>query len=70
LPELAGAGAIYAYSFILTNLDVTAPDKAVAVEHWYRHRTTVETGKPRCCHSRGSSALSSVPSRSVFMTAA
>ena len=42
LPELAGAGAIYAYSFILTNLDVTAPDKAIAAEHWYRHRTTVE----------------------------
>jgi hypothetical protein len=41
-PELARAGAIYAYSFILTNLDVTAPDKAAAVEHWYRHRTTVE----------------------------
>jgi Transposase DDE domain group 1 len=41
-PELASAGAIYAYSFILTNLDVTAPDKAAAVEHWYRHRTTVE----------------------------
>ncbi len=40
--ELAGAGAIYAYSFIVTNLDVTAPDKAVAAEHWYRHRTTVE----------------------------
>jgi hypothetical protein len=40
--ELAGAGAIYAYSFILTNLDVSAPDKAAAVEHWYRHRTTVE----------------------------
>ena len=39
--ELAGAGAIYAYSFIVTNLDVSAPDKAVAVEHWYRHRTTV-----------------------------
>jgi Transposase DDE domain group 1 len=70
LPELAGAGAIYAYSFILTNLDVSAPDKASAAEHWYRHRTTVETGKPRCCHSRGSSALSPVPSRSVFMTAA
>ena len=32
IPELAGAGAIYAYSFILTNLDVTAPDKAVAAE--------------------------------------
>jgi hypothetical protein len=42
IPELAGAGAIYAYSFIVTNLDVTAPDKAAAVEHWYRHRTTVE----------------------------
>ena len=34
LPELAGADAIYAYSFILTNLD--------AAEHWYRHRTTIE----------------------------
>jgi Transposase DDE domain group 1 len=42
IPELASAGAIYAYSFILTNLDVSAPDKAAAVEHWYRHRTTVE----------------------------
>ena len=46
-PELAGAGAIYAYSFILTNLDVTAPDKAAAVEHWYRHRTTVEQARRR-----------------------
>ena len=42
IPELARAGAIYAYSFILTNLDVSSPDKAVAAEHWYRHRTTVE----------------------------
>jgi hypothetical protein len=42
LPELAAAGAVYAYSFIMTNLDVTAPGKAAAVEHWYRHRTTVE----------------------------
>jgi Transposase DDE domain group 1 len=41
-PDLAGAGAIYAYSFILTNLDVSAPDKAVAAEHWYRHRTSIE----------------------------
>ena len=41
-PELTRAGAIYAYSFILTNLDVSSPDKAVATEHWYRHRTTVE----------------------------
>jgi hypothetical protein len=42
LPELAQAGAIYAYSFILTNLDVCMPDKGAAAEHWYRHRTTVE----------------------------
>jgi len=42
IPELARAGAIYAYSFILTNLDVSSPDTAIAVEHWYRHRTTVE----------------------------
>ncbi len=41
-PDLAGAGAIYACSFILTNLDVTAPDQAVAAEHWYRHRTSIE----------------------------
>jgi Transposase DDE domain group 1 len=42
LPELADADAIYAYSFILTNLDVSTPSKAAAVEHWYRHRTTIE----------------------------
>ena len=41
-PELAQAGAIYAYSFILTNLDVSSPARAAAVEHWHRHRTTVE----------------------------
>ncbi len=41
-PELARAGPIYAYSFILTNLDVSTPDQAVAAEHWYRHRTTAE----------------------------
>ena len=70
IPELARQPAVYAYSFILTNLDLSTPARAVAAEHWYRHRTTVETGKPRCCHSRGSSALSPVPSRSVFMTAA
>jgi hypothetical protein len=46
------------------------PDKAAAAEHWYRHRTTVETSKPQCCHNRGWSALSLVPSRSVFVLAA
>jgi Transposase DDE domain group 1 len=41
-PELATAGAICAYSFILTSLDVSTPAPAAAVEHWYRHRTTIE----------------------------
>jgi len=36
----------------------------------YKQLLQVETGKPQCCHSRGWSALSLVPSRSVFMTAA
>jgi hypothetical protein len=42
IPQLAAADAIYAYSFIATNLDVSTPEKAVATEHWYRHRTTIE----------------------------
>jgi Transposase DDE domain group 1 len=41
-PELARQPAIYAYSFILTSLDVSSPGKAAAAGHWYRHRTTVE----------------------------
>ena len=41
-PELAAAGPVYAYSFILTNLDMSSPARAAAAEHWYRHRTTVE----------------------------
>ncbi len=54
IPELATAGPIYAYSFIVTNLDVSSPAQAVAAEHWYRHRTTVEnlfrsaSTAPRC----------------------
>ena len=36
----------------------------------YRSQSEAETSKPQCCHSRGSSALSLVPSRSVFMKAA
>jgi DDE superfamily endonuclease len=36
----------------------------------YLRRFDLETGKPQCCHSRGSLALWPVPSRSVFMRAA
>jgi hypothetical protein len=42
LAELAEADAVYGYSFIVTNLDVSTPQHAAAVEHWYRHRTAIE----------------------------
>ena len=41
-PELEQEPAIYACSFICTNLDVSTPAKAAAAEHWYRHRTSIE----------------------------
>jgi hypothetical protein len=36
------ADAIYGYSFVLTNLDVSTPDAAAAVECWHRQRTSIE----------------------------
>jgi hypothetical protein len=42
LTELADADAVYGYSFIVTNLDVSTPDRAATIEHWYRHRTMIE----------------------------
>jgi hypothetical protein len=42
IDELATADAVYGYSFILTNCDVSTPARATAVEHWYRHRTEIE----------------------------
>ena len=42
IPELEQEPAIYAYSFICTNIDVSTPARAAAVEHWYRHRTSIE----------------------------
>jgi hypothetical protein len=33
---------VYGYSFVLTNLEVSTPEKAAEVEHWYRHRTDIE----------------------------
>ena len=42
IAELEHADAIYGYSFILTNLDVSTQDRAAAAEHWYRHRTSIE----------------------------
>jgi len=42
ITELADADTVYGYSFIVTNLDVSTPEQAAAVEHWYRHRTAIE----------------------------
>jgi hypothetical protein len=42
IAELAAADAVYGYSFIVTNLDVSTPATATEVEHWYRHRTAIE----------------------------
>jgi hypothetical protein len=42
ITELAGADAVYGYSFIVTDLDVSTGERAAAVEHWYRHRTSIE----------------------------
>jgi hypothetical protein len=36
------ADHVFAYSFILTGLDVSTGEKAAEVEHWYRHRTGIE----------------------------
>jgi hypothetical protein len=42
LDELADLDAVYGYSFIVTNIDVSRGAQAAAAEHWYRHRTQVE----------------------------
>jgi hypothetical protein len=42
LAELAETDGVFAYSFIVTNLDVSTGTKAAEVEHWYRYRTQVE----------------------------
>ena len=42
LAELADLDAVYGYSFIVTNLELSTSEAAAQVEHWYRHRTQVE----------------------------
>jgi hypothetical protein len=46
------------------------PAEVTVLWQAFLRRFDLETGKPQCCHSRGSSALSPVPSRSVVMMAA
>jgi hypothetical protein len=52
---------VYAYSFIATNLDVSTPAKAVAVEAWHRMRTDIED---RIRDAKHGAALRHLPSAS------
>lgn len=52
---------VYAYSFIATNLDVSTPAKAVAVEAWHRMRTDIED---RIRDAKHGAALRHLPSGS------
>jgi hypothetical protein len=52
---------VYGYSFIATNLDVSTPAKAVAVEAWHRMRTDVED---RIRDAKHGAALRHLPSGS------
>ena len=47
-----------------------APDQVDRLWQAFLRRFDLETSKPQCCHSRGWSALWSVPSLSAFMRAA
>ena len=53
--ELADTDPIYGYSFILANRDVSTPQRAARVEHWYRHRTECENLPRRQTRSRAMS---------------
>ncbi len=58
---------IFGKHLLITDHDDWPAAEVIAA---YRFQSEAETSKPQCCHSRGSSALSSAPSRSVFMNAA
>jgi Transposase DDE domain group 1 len=50
---------VYAYSFIATNLDVSTPNKAAALEAWHRMRTDIED---RIRDAKHGAALRHLPS--------
>lgn len=52
---------VYGYSFILTNLDVSTPERLADVEWWYRHRTDIEALNKDAKHG---AALRHLPSAS------
>lgn len=58
---------VWAYSFIVTNLDVSTPGKARAVEAWYRHRTDIED---RIRDAKHGAALRHLPSGNTAVNTA
>lgn len=50
---------VWAYSFIVTNLDITTAAKAAVLECWYRHRTDIED---RIRDAKHGAALRHLPS--------
>ena len=50
---------VWAYSFIVTNLDISTPAQAAAVECWHRHRTDIED---RIRDAKHGAALRHLPS--------
>lgn len=57
---------VFAYSFVLTNLDVATGEKAAEVEHWYRHRTDIEALNREAKHG---AALRHLPSGDAVVNA-
>jgi hypothetical protein len=50
---------VWAYSFIVTNLDLSTPERVQQVESWYRHRTDIED---RIRDAKHGAALRHLPS--------
>jgi len=57
--ELGAEPAIYAYSFICTNIDCATPAKAATAELWYRHRSSAENIFRGTSHDAASARLPS-----------
>ncbi len=52
--------AVFGYSFILTNLDLSSPEQLAEAEWWYRHRTDIEALNKDAKHG---AALRHLPSK-------
>jgi len=53
---------VYGYSFILTNIDVSNPEKLAETGWWYRHRTDIEALNKDAKYGGGAPAPPGPPS--------